>query len=199
MNSWFMNRTVLAAGQAHYIERDGHYDKAQADDGCKNVGDAFPAVEPYVVVDTQRLDGAPESVGEVEPQSYEPDEVNNYINRAAEGFANQGDTVVRIDLGQVTDNLVELHLVPEVEEVQSQTQYHDDTQYEHVLRSPLYAFRTYVHQIAVVTAGSPVLNRQPEGIDDVNHGSGGDNDRTNQGIPVSSQELAYGIVAGRAD
>ena len=199
MNSWFINRAVLAAGQAHYIERDGHYDKAQADDGCKNVGDAFPAVEPYVVVDTQRLDSAPESVGEVEPQSYKPNEVKHYVNRVAECLLYQRDTILGIYTGHVTQNLIELHLVPEIEEVQRQAQQDDDTQHEHVLRGPFYGLRTCVDQIAVVTTGFPVLQGQPEGVDDVNHSSGGDDDSSYQSIPVSSQEFAYCIVAVVAD
>ena len=37
-----------------------------------------------------------------------------------------------------TGKLGKHHVVPEVEEVEQQTQQDDDTQHEHVLRSPLY-------------------------------------------------------------
>lgn len=95
-------------------------------------------------------------MSEMEPQSNEPNEINNYIDRATECFADQGDSVVRIYFGQMTDDFVELHFVPKVEEVQNQSQQNDDTQNEHVLRCPFYGLRASVHQITVVTARLPV-------------------------------------------
>ena len=72
-------------------------------------------------------------------------------------------------------------------------------QNEHVLRCPFYGLRASVHQITVVTARLPVLQGQPKCVDNVKNGSGSENDSSCQSIPVGSQKLANGIVAGRAD
>jgi hypothetical protein len=94
----------------------------------------------------------------------------------------------------LTDDLCELHLSPEVEEVQEDPEDDDDTESHHVLRRPLDPLRLVDDIIAVVTASLAILKRQDEGIDDVDDEEDCQPHRSDQGIPVSSEELTHGVV-----
>ena len=67
----------------------------------------------------------------------------------------------------LTDDLCQLHLCPEVEEMEEDPKEHDDPESHHILRSPLDALRLVDDCIAVITSSLAVLHRQDEGIDDV--------------------------------
>ena len=95
---------------------------------------------------------------------------------------------------RVADDFSELHFVPEVNEVKSQTQDYNDTQYQHVLRCPFHVFRFCCHCIAFVTASCTVLHRQPESVDDVNYKQGSQSDSSYQRIPVGTEELTNHVV-----
>ena len=69
----------------------------------------------------------------VEPESYEPYDVENYVNRVLECLLNPAEAVSRITYALETYELSKHHVVPEVEEVEQQTEQNDDTEYEHVL------------------------------------------------------------------
>ena len=86
-----------------------------------------------------------------------------------------------------TQQLGKHHVVPEVEQVEQQAQEDDDAQHEHVLRCPFH-FAGIDHCgdiVAIVTAGSTVLCRQDEGIDNVNHSEGCQTDGSHK--PSNSQ------------
>ena len=95
----------------------------------------------------------------------------------------------------LTDDLCELHLSPEIEEVQEDPEDDDDTESHHILRRPLDTLRLVDDIIAVVTASLAVLKRQDEGIDDVDDEEDCQPHRSDQGIPVSPEELTHGVVA----
>ena len=51
-----------------------------------HIADCFPAVKPYLAIDSQSLECTPEAVTQMEPQCNEPDDINNGINRAGKGL-----------------------------------------------------------------------------------------------------------------
>ena len=136
---------------------------------------------------------------QVEPQRSQPDKVEDDEDGIREGIANQTSSIRRtrdsFDTEVVlTDDLSELHLSPEVEEVQDDPQDDDDTKSHHVLRSPFDALWLIDDSIAVITARLTILKRQDEGVDDVDEEETCQPDRSDQGIPVSSEELTHGVV-----
>lgn len=155
-------------------EYDNYQSEAEDNDSRIDVGDTFPTVNPYFVVPAQRLHGAPETVSEVEPQCAQPNKVKHYEYRIAEGVLNVIDTVGCICQREgvsmhahVVHQLGKLHFSPEVYQVQAQTHDYDDTQYEHVLRSPFHSLGLFRNGIAFATTCLTVLHSQPESVDDV--------------------------------
>ena len=63
----------------------------------------------------------------------------------------------------------EHHVVPEVVEVQHNSQDDDNTQDKHVLRCPLHLLVPAGNGVTLVSAGPAVLCREDEGIHDVRH------------------------------
>ena len=95
----------------------------------------------------------------------------------------------------VTQHLGQLHLGPELHEVQNQEAAHDEAEDEHVLWCPLDILGLGGHSIAVVTASLAVLQCQNEGIDDVNRKATSEHERAQHSIPVGAKELADGIIS----
>ena len=97
-------------------------------------------------------------------------------------------------------DLHELHLGPEVEEVQCQTGQNDPAQYEHVLRSPVHARLGDGHLVTLLAARLVVVVGEPQGVGEMDQHAGGQHHRTGQRIPVGAQKCADRVVAfGRDD
>ena len=111
----------------------------------------------------------------MEPQRYEPDDVETYINWARECLNDPAEAIAR-SMSQTLDaeELSSHHVPPEIEQVKQQTEADDDSKNEHVLRSPLYLacinLRSYL--VTIVATSGTVLRSQNEGVDDVNHCQG---------------------------
>ncbi len=86
------------------------------------------------------------------------------MEEQAAGSGRNGDAVVHI---LAMDDLGELHLGPELDQVNGQESEHHDAQDEHVLRRPLYLRLAAVDLIAVGAAGLAVLDGEPERVADV--------------------------------
>ena len=54
---------------------DSNCDETKYQDSSDDVGNYMPAFDPDIVVESQGLECAPETVSQVEPQGYEPDDV----------------------------------------------------------------------------------------------------------------------------
>ena len=100
-----------------------------------------------------------------------------------------------IYLGKDTGNFVELHFEPELVQVHGDTDNDDDTQDEHILRSPFHVFGFFGYFVAVFSPGATVDVGQPEGEENVQHRTGGDDSGSCQCIPVGSQEFTYHVVS----
>ena len=113
-------------------------------DDCRyNIANHLPAAEPYLVVNTKCLHCAPDTVCKVKPQCNKPNNIKRRINRAAECAYNVSRTVRHIAhyIGlnmhaHHVQNLRQLHLCPEIEEVQTHAKDNNDTKDKHVLRCP---------------------------------------------------------------
>ena len=104
----------------------------------------------------------------------------------------------RVDVA--AEELDELHLRPEVDEVDRQAGEHDETQYEHVFRRPGHAGLLNGDGIALRAAGAVVVEGEDQRIEDVDQDAGGEHGRTGQRIPVGAEELADRVVTrGRDD
>ena len=87
------------------------------------------------------------------------------------------------------------HVVPEVEQVQQQTEDNDQAEHEHVLACPLHLLGAVGDSITVVATCTPVLHRKDEGIDEVDGDKGCESHGSRYGIPVGTQELANSVVS----
>ena len=77
----------------------------------------------------------------MEPDGYQPNDVEYDEYGIRERLLNPTKTVCRTDGWHSTDDLCKHHVVPEVPEVNEQTDADNDTQHQHVLRCPLYLTR----------------------------------------------------------
>ena len=106
----------------------------EADQGCDDDADDLESLEPGLSAPAHCLEHAPEAVAEVEPDHYEPCDVEDKDNRVAEY---RGEEEVRIVLEssdpEETEQLRKLHLCPEMEQVEAYESNDDDSQNEHVL------------------------------------------------------------------
>ena len=186
---------LLAAAAKSFSSEPQHYnEEAEAEERRIRDTDDLPAAVPNLSVPSESLHSAPESVCEVEPESHEPYDVEHYIHRTRECVHDVGITVGRMVSHCDACQLCEHHVVPEVEEVEQQSEDDDDTEHEHVLRCPLHALRTGSHGIALITAGLSVLHRKPESINDVKHRQGSKTGSSYKSIPVGTEELADHVV-----
>ena len=140
---------------------------------------------------------------EVEPQGGKPDEVENDVVPLREGVGDQRGTVrgaVAQRVHVVAHDLHELHLRPEVVEVQPHAEQNDDTQYEHVLRGPGHARLLYGDGVALRAACAVVVQREDDGVDEVDQHAEGQDNRTGQCVPVGAQKFTDRVVRlGRDD
>ena len=143
---------------------DSYYGKAEEYDGCYDVGDHLEPLEPYLVVPAYCLECAPESVCKVEPESPEPDDVDDYYIPVSEGRFKE-----HVWIGSFSScPFLELHVSPEMCEVECKDAEDDDTEDDHVLGCPGICPGLAGNCIAVVSsAGLQVAESKDEGIDDV--------------------------------
>ncbi len=100
------------------------------EDKCSNDdSDNLDSVEPGLVVPTDGLEHAPETVAEVEPYCNEPDDVDQKNPYAAECLLEKHVRILSLASGEFH----KLHLGPEVCKVEEDDAEDDDTEYEHVL------------------------------------------------------------------
>ena len=98
------------------------------------------------------------------------------------------------DRAFASHDLDELHLAPEVDQVEQESEHYDHAQYEHVFRGPLYARLVYGHGITLIAASAVVVDGEDQRIDEVQDHQSGQHDRTGQCIPVSAEEFTDHVV-----
>ena len=97
-------------------------------------------------------------------------------------------------------NLHELHLRPEVEQVDQESAQDDEAQYEHVFRSPCHARLLHRHGVTLRTACLVVVQREDDGVEEVDEDAQRQNGRSCQRVPVCAQQFANHVVRfGRDD
>ena len=134
-------------------------------------------------------------MSEVEPDGCEPYEVDNGVDGAREGLLNPEGTVRCVAcVNHVGEQFGKHHVVPEVVEVEEQTEHYDNTEHEHVLRSPFHLSRTVGHCIAAGTTRLAVLHRENKSINEVKGYQRSQAEGCCHSIPVSTQHLADGVV-----
>ena len=113
---------------------DSHADEGEADYRNDDYAYDLDALEPGAAVPADGLEHAPESVGEVEPQGGEPEDVYHENPPVSEGLHKQRVGVV--DIGADSGELGELHLRPEMEQVEAEHSENHYSEHEHVARRP---------------------------------------------------------------
>ena len=106
--------------------------EAENDDRYNCIADVCESLLPDLVAETDCLECAPETVAEVKTESYEPYDVDNYHPPVLECLVEEE---VRI-LSMLAHELLELHLSPEMIEVECYKTENDNSENEHVLRRP---------------------------------------------------------------
>ena len=91
--------------------------KEENDQSAYNDADNFEPLEPVLVVPTDRLEHAPETVVQMEPESNKPDNVEDEHPDVAEGLVEEGIGVVD---GFLPHELLKLHLSPEMGEMEGE-------------------------------------------------------------------------------
>ena len=119
-------------GVGLHIGVDGRSDEEKDDDGGNDDADNLGAFEPLLVAPADGLEHAPETVLQVQEQGDESDDVAAHDHGAAEGGEEQEIGI----LGLCTHEFLQLHLGPEVGEVEAQETQDEDAQDGHVLGAP---------------------------------------------------------------
>jgi hypothetical protein len=95
---------------------------------------------------------------------------------------------------KVAGDFSELHLAPELNQVEYEESNYYYAENEHVLRCPFNLGLASCNFVGRVTASLTVLNGQPCSIADVEDYAKGQNDATNERIPVSAEELTDDVI-----
>ena len=103
--------------------------EAENDDRNECVTDVHESLLPDLVAQTHCLECAPETVAKVKAESYEPSDVENYNPKALECLVKKEVRVFSV----LAHELLELHLSPEVVEVESDEAENYDSEKKHVL------------------------------------------------------------------
>ena len=113
---------------------NGGGDEKEADDAGDDDADDLEPLEPGLSAPADGLEHAPETVGKVQADGHEPDDVEDYDPPFAECDVQQEVGIVLV----ITDaeHLRKLHLGPEVGEMEADESDDDDTEDEHVLGRP---------------------------------------------------------------
>ena len=137
---------------------------------------------------------------QVEPEGAEPNEVEHAVHLSPNGLGEEGFhvrcTVLRVKhTGLDACHLSELHLKPEIVEVQAEETEYAEAQHEHVLRFPFHAFFLTRHRITVVTTSRTVLDGQIKRVAEMHQYQESQTKGTDEGIPVSSQQMTNHVVS----
>ena len=103
--------------------------EAENDNRNECVTDVHESLLPDLVAQTHCLECAPETVAKVKAESYEPSDVENYNPKALECLVKKEVRVFSV----LAHELLELHLSPEVVEVESDEAENYDSEKKHVL------------------------------------------------------------------
>ena len=138
--------------------------EAENDDSNYSIADVSESLLPDLVAETDCLECAPETVAKVKTESYEPYDVDNYHPPVLECLVEEEVRVCSV----LTHELLKLHLSPEVVEVECEETKNDDTENEHVLRSPRLSLALASAGVTLKTAASTkVTCSEDECINDV--------------------------------
>ena len=196
MQTTFFNYQLSTISSAHRadvnaeeVESNNH--EQTYSDGCEDAADDLDSLEPDQVAPAQGLQSRPDAVVEVEPESHEPNDVEQAVDDARptvgeEGFDDSAAVLWVEDGGVNACQFGELHLEPEVVEVQQQEADNDDTQHEHVLRLPVHAFLTCLDGVAVIAACAVVEDGEVERVAEVHEHTQCQHAGTDECVPVGT-------------
>ena len=163
-------------------------DEHQADQGNEDQADDLHALEPGLAVPAHGLEHAPETVYHVHPEGREPDQVDDNDPPAAEGNLQQQIGII-LEVAYA-EHLRQLHLGPEMGQVEGDQAQDHDAQHEHVLGRPGIRRGLAGHVIALPAAAcADILPGQPEAVQDVD-GESQRQDRDHDGDDRRGHEVA---------
>ena len=111
---------------------DRYYYKGEAYQGRDHHSDNLKASKPSSAVPTDGLEHGPEAVDQVEPQDHEPCRIKDHHPPVLESGSEQQIRVFGFTAGEV----LELHLSPEVGEVETEEAEDQQAEDHHILGSP---------------------------------------------------------------
>ncbi len=205
---WRKGNPSGAAAGASALDVIDHHDDCEAKEYERGdrIGNALQSRIPRVVGPAHGLEHRPYTVRQVEPQRSEPQQIDEDIIPLRERVSDQRSTVGCRDGAAADQRRVsaqdfdELHLRPEVEEMQCQTGQYDESDDQHVFRGPGHARLGDGDGIALLASCAIIVHgenqRECEVHEDAERQHGG----AGQCVPVGAQEAADRIVAlGRDD
>ena len=155
--------------------------EAEPDEGGNYYTDDLKPLHPNLVVPADGLEHAPESVGEMQENRAEPDDVDCENPPAGEGLFKKHVRVFSLSSGE----LHQLHVSPEMGEMEEDDPEDDDAQHEHILRRPRVSSGAACHLVTLHTSASLVIEvGKVDAVDDVDKDSEGqdrDHDRDDGG------------------
>ena len=166
--------------------------KAYCNNQSVYFSDAFPTANPNLIVQTYGMESRPETVTEVKPQGPYPNDVNKSHHRVGELVDNQ---FIGIFSRSSPDKMLQLHLRPEIEQMDNDNPQYDYTEYQHVARLPGGRFRQILHGITHVSASFPVIQGDDESIKDMNNESQCQHRHHNPDKDIRIHEFAHGIIS----
>ena len=171
-------------------------DEEEDDDDRNDGADDLEPLEPGLSAPADGLEHAPETVGDVQAHCNEPDDVEEDDPPFAEGDVQQEVGIVLIIAH--AEHLGQLHLGPEMGQVEADETDDDDTEYEHVLGRPGIGRSLARHFIALpAAAGLEVLPGEPAAVDDVDQeteGEDGDHNGNESGAHEVAAELEQAVT-----
>ena len=180
------------------VDRSG--DEEEDDEDGDDDADDLESLEPGLSTPADGLEHAPETMHEVQAHSSEPDEIEDEDPPFAEGDVQQEVGIV-LEIAH-SEHLGQLHLGPEMGEVEADEAEDDDTEDEHVLGGPGVSIGLAGYLVALPTAtGLHVLPRKPASINDMDKESEGE-DRNHDVDERSAHEIAAELeqaVSGRKE
>ena len=168
------------------VDRGG--DEEEDDEGRDDDADDLEPLEPGLSAPADGLEHAPETVHEVKPDRPEPDDVEDEDPPMSESDVQQEVGIVLIVAD--AEHLGQLHLGPEMGEVEADEAENDDTEYEHILGGPGIGGCLAGHFVTLHSAaGLDVLVRKPAAVDDVDEETEG-KDGNHDGDESRAHEVA---------
>lgn len=126
------SRVAKASGANAKEEAEGDGGVNEENDDSVDLRETLKTRNPKGVRQTDRLEGAPEPVGDVIVDRGEPHEIEDAELPLREKI---DDKIVGV-LTFAANPVLELHLGPEIDEMDSKESEDDDPEHEHVLRRP---------------------------------------------------------------